>query len=67
MPLLAQIVGIVDVFDALTSAPVPTAALSRLDEAARHLLDEAHSGKFVRTHVEAFLDTLSAPAAVLAL
>ncbi len=65
VPLLAQIVGIVDVFDALTSVRPYRGALS-LDEAARHVLAEAQEGKFMRAHVEAFLDTLSAPAAVLA-
>jgi putative two-component system response regulator len=57
VPLLAQIVAIVDVFDALTSlrpyrGPVP------LDHATRHLLAEADEGKFARAQVEAFFDTL---------
>ena len=56
VPLLAQIVGIVDVYDALTSNRPYRKALSN-DEAARHLLDEVFQGKFSKAHVEAFLDT----------
>jgi putative two-component system response regulator len=57
VPLLAQIVAIVDVFDALTSlrpyrGPLP------LDHATRHLLDEVDHGRFDRAQVEAFFDTL---------
>jgi putative two-component system response regulator len=57
VPLLAQIVGIVDVFDALTSqrpyrGPLP------VETAARHLLREVEEGKFAKRHVEAFLDAL---------
>jgi putative two-component system response regulator len=57
VPLLAQIVGIVDVYDALTSHRPYREALSR-DAAVRHLMDEAQQGKFARAHVEAFFDTL---------
>src|SRR5687768_11801822 len=56
VPLLAQIVGIVDVYDALTSNRPYRPALSG-DEAARHLMDEVFQGKFLKMHVEAFLDT----------
>jgi putative two-component system response regulator len=54
VPLLAQIVGICDVFDALTSHRPYRPALAT-GEAARHLLKEAAEGKFHRDHVEAFL------------
>jgi putative two-component system response regulator len=57
VPLLAQIVGIVDVFDALTSHRPYRAAMST-DEAVRQLLRECAEGKFGRHEVEAFLDTL---------
>jgi putative two-component system response regulator len=64
VPLLAQIVGIVDVYDALTSRRPYRDALTR-DEAIRFLLEETHAGRFNPAHVEAFLETLtpaSAPA-----
>jgi putative two-component system response regulator len=54
VPLLAQIVGIADVFDALTSHRPYRPALS-VEDAARHLLREAAEGKFARDHVETFL------------
>jgi putative two-component system response regulator len=54
VPLLAQIVGIADVFDALTS-PRPYRPALTADAAAFHLIEEAAQGKFVRHHVEAFL------------
>jgi putative two-component system response regulator len=54
VPLLAQIVGICDVFDALTSHRPYRPALSA-DDAAHHLLQYAAAGKFSRDHVEAFL------------
>jgi putative two-component system response regulator len=57
VPLLAQIVGIVDVFDALTSLRPYRTALSN-QEAGRYLLEQAAEGKFARRYVEAFLDTL---------
>ncbi len=61
VPLLAQIVGIVDVYDALTSArPYRDAWTSA--EAIRNLRQDAERGKFALSHVEAFLDTLSAKA-----
>jgi putative two-component system response regulator len=58
VPLLAQIVGIVDVFDALTSHRPYRAALSR-EEAGRHLLVDVERGRFARIYVDAFLDTLA--------
>ena len=54
VPLLAQIVGIADVYDALTSHRAYRPAWSS-DEAARHLLEDAAAGRFQRDHVEAFL------------
>jgi len=54
VPLLAQIVGICDVFDALTSNRPYRPALTS-EEGARHLLRDAEEGKFLREHVEAFL------------
>jgi putative two-component system response regulator len=57
VPLLAQIVGIVDVFDALTSDRPYRPALSQ-DAATRHLLTEVSEGRFDRRYVEAFLDTV---------
>jgi putative two-component system response regulator len=57
VPLLAQIVGIVDVFDALTSRRPYRGPLSQ-DDAARHLLGEVAAGRFAARHVDAFLDTL---------
>jgi putative two-component system response regulator len=66
VPLLAQIVGIVDVYDALTSARPYRGALSS-DEAARHVLREAEQGRFARKYVEAFLDTLTSAAPLLTL
>ena len=58
MPLLAQIVGIVDVFDALTSERPYRGALTA-DAAGQYLVDEAVKGKFDRRFVQAFLDTLT--------
>ena len=57
VPLLAQVVGIVDVFDALTSLRPYRVALSH-EAAGQYLLDEAAAGKVARHYVEAFLDTL---------
>ena len=61
VPLLAQIVAVVDVYDALTSARSYRPALST-EEATRHLLEEAARGRFAMPHVEAFLDTVAAVA-----
>jgi putative two-component system response regulator len=58
IPLLAQIVGIVDVYDALTSERPYRPALPAQD-AVRHLLHEVEQGRFARRLVEAFLDTVS--------
>jgi putative two-component system response regulator len=58
VPVLAQIVGIVDVFDALTSERPYRTALTR-EGAGEYLLSEAVKGKFARQFVEAFLDTLA--------
>jgi putative two-component system response regulator len=57
VPMLAHIVGIVDVFDALTSLRPYRTALSN-DQAGHYLLEQAALGKFARRYVEAFLDTL---------
>jgi len=65
VPLLAQIVGIVDVFDALTSERPYRVALTP-EEAGRYLLRQAQSGKFSRRYVEAFLDTIGTPEVCLA-
>jgi putative two-component system response regulator len=54
VPLLAQIVGIADVYDALTS-PRPYRPALAPEEAARHLIEEAAQGKFMRFHVDTFL------------
>jgi putative two-component system response regulator len=59
VPLLAQIVGIVDVFDALTSVRPYRVALTP-EEAGGYLVRQAQAGKFSPHHVEAFLDTLTA-------
>jgi HD-GYP domain-containing protein (c-di-GMP phosphodiesterase class II) len=64
VPLLAQIVGICDVFDALTSNRPYRPALS-VSDAARHLLEDAASGKFAREHVDAFLAITQTPVPVL--
>jgi cyclic di-GMP phosphodiesterase len=61
VPLLAQVVGICDVFDALTSHRPYRPALSP-EEAARHLVRDAEQGKFRREHVAAFLGIASAAA-----
>jgi putative two-component system response regulator len=65
VPLLAQIVGICDVFDALTSHRPYRPALTA-EDAARHLVKDAADGKFRRDHVEAFL-TVAGVHAVAAL
>jgi putative two-component system response regulator len=57
VPLLAQIVGIVDVYDALTSQRPYRGALPP-EMAARHLLREVEQGKFARHYVMAFLEAL---------
>jgi putative two-component system response regulator len=62
VPLLAQIVGIVDVYDALTSKRPYRDAL-KAEDAVRHLLRDAEMGRFNRRYVDAFLETLAATAA----
>lgn len=58
VPLLAHLVGIVDVYDALTSKRPYRDALR--DEAARqYLLEEVKRGRFAQQYVDAFLDILS--------
>jgi cyclic di-GMP phosphodiesterase len=57
VPLLAQIVGIIDVYDALTSERPYRPALTS-DEAVRHLLVEVERHRFSRTIVTSFLDTI---------
>ena len=57
VPLLAQLTGIVDVYDALTSERPFRYALTA-DAAAKQLLQEVAEGKFAPRLVEAFLDTL---------
>ncbi|OFW16787.1 MAG: hypothetical protein A3F70_14390 [Acidobacteria bacterium RIFCSPLOWO2_12_FULL_67_14] len=63
VPLLAQIVGIVDVYDALTSDRPYRTAIDP-DAASRHLLSEVERRKFSKLHVEAFLDSLRLSAVV---
>jgi putative two-component system response regulator len=62
VPLLAQLVGIVDVYDALTSKRPYRAALTP-EDAARHLRAEMDEGKFARRYVDAFLDVIGAATA----
>src|SRR5688572_11588847 len=57
VPVLAQIVGVVDVYDALTSRRPYRDALEP-ETAARHLIEEVEQGRFSRVHVEAFLDSV---------
>ncbi len=59
VPLLAQIVGIVDVYDALTSPRAYRPAWT-VEDTIRYLWQEVEKGKFLAYHVEAFLETLSA-------
>jgi putative two-component system response regulator len=62
VPLLSQIVGIVDVYDALTSQRPYRAALEP-QTAVDHLIREVVEGRFSKQYVEAFLDALR-PASV---
>ena len=57
VPLLAQIVGIVDVYDALTSKRSYRPAWP-MEDAIRYLHQEVEKGRFHAEHVETFLDTL---------
>jgi putative two-component system response regulator len=61
VPVLAQLVGIVDVYDALTSRRPYREALSP-DEAARQLRQEVAEGKLARQYVDAFLEIVGAAA-----
>lgn len=65
VPLLAQVVGIVDVYDALTSKRPYRGALTH-DEAVKFMLEETHIGRFNAAYVDAFLDAV-VPAGVPAL
>ena len=58
LPRLAHLVGIVDVYDALTSRRPYRDALTE-DDATRHLLDDVAQGRFSADYVEAFLDIVS--------
>jgi putative two-component system response regulator len=57
VPLLAQIVGIVDVYDALTSARSYRPAWPT-EDAIQYLHQEVEKGRFRKEHVETFLETL---------
>ena len=65
IPVLAQVVAIVDVFDALTSRRPYRPALPA-DTAVRHLRQEVALGRFPRMYVEAFLDVVGAGAVFVA-
>ena len=58
VPVLAQIVGIVDVYDALTSLRPYRDPLAQ-EAAAQHLRREMEEGKFDKRYVEAFLHAVS--------
>lgn len=64
IPVLAQIVGIIDVYDAMTSHRPYRAALDPA-AATRFLQQEVEQQRFLRTYVEAFLDSLLTNAAPL--
>ncbi|HET9196120.1 MAG TPA: HD domain-containing phosphohydrolase [Vicinamibacterales bacterium] len=64
VPLLAQIVGIVDVYDALTSRRPYRDALSH-DAAVTFMMEETHAGRFNPRYVQAFLETLVPAASAL--
>ena len=57
IPVLAQVVGIIDVYDAMTSHRPYRAALDPA-AATRFLLEEVEQQRFSRMYVDAFLDTL---------
>ena len=57
VPLLAQIVGVIDVFDALTSARPYRPALA-IETAVRYLVMEVEKRRLSSTLVSAFLETL---------
>lgn len=58
VPLLAHIVGIVDVYDALTSRRPYRPALTP-EVAANYLREEVARGRFATNYVEAFLDVIA--------
>ena len=64
VPLLAQIVGIVDVYDALTSARSYRPAWT-VEDAIRYLGKEVEQGRFHARHVNTFIETLSASRSTL--
>ncbi|MBI3048815.1 MAG: response regulator [Acidobacteria bacterium] len=64
IPVLAQIVGIVDVYDAMTSHRPYREALDS-EAATRLLVTEVERRRFSKMYVEAFLDTLRMNAAPL--
>lgn len=64
IPVLAQIVGVVDVYDAMISHRPYRGALDP-EVATRFLLEEMEQRRFARMYVEAFLDTLRMNAAPL--
>ena len=57
VPLLAQIVGIVDVYDSLTSHR-PYRRAYTVDHAVQHLAEQADIGRFASRYVQVFLETL---------
>lgn len=63
VPALAQIVGIVDVYDALTSHRPYRRAMDPAD-AGRHLRAQTQRGLFAPRFVEAFLDVVGSAAVV---
>lgn len=65
VPVLAQLVGIVDVYDALTSRRPYREALPPR-EAARHLREAAAEGKFALPYVDTFLEVIGAATPALA-
>jgi putative two-component system response regulator len=65
IPVLAQIIGVVDVYDAITSERPYRSALDSA-AATAFLLDEVRQQRFAGVYVDAFLDTLRANAAPLA-
>ena len=64
VPLLAQIVGVVDVYDALTSARSYRPAWPH-EDAVTYLRSEVKKGRFHAEHVEAFISTLSVAPVIL--
>ena len=64
VPLLAQIVGMVDVYDALTSRRPYRDALPA-DVALRHLAEEVSIGRFSAGHFEAFAGVVGQKTAVV--